>query len=148
PRESLEIVYQPSWGERLEKEDKDTVLEVLQDTLQSKQEDELIRRLTLFGPQKDDFIFLLNGKNARTYGSQGQQRSLTLALKIAEVKVIQEFYGYNPILLLDDVMSELDDFRRHELLEFISSDIQTIITTTHLSYFPEYILNKAKVIEF
>lgn len=86
---------------------------------------------TLAGPHRDDFIFSVNGRNARLYASQGQQRTILLAVKLAEVEFIKGESGELPVLLLDDVFSELDTKRRNFLLEnFIDRQIQTLITGT------------------
>ena len=84
---------------------------------------------TQTGPHRDDIMFMINGIDARRFGSQGQQRTVALSLKIAEIKLVKNIINDNPILLLDDVMSELDSSRREALLEEIK-DIQTIITCT------------------
>lgn len=91
----------------------------------------------LSGPQKDDIIFKVNGKDLRYFGSQGQQRSAVLSLKLAQINIIGETTGETPVLLLDDVLSELDDERQEKLLNAIG-DIQTFITCTGL----QEILNK------
>ena len=84
---------------------------------------------TQSGPHRDDISFLINGIDTRKYGSQGQQRTVALSLKMAEIKLVKRIINDNPILLLDDVMSELDTSRRDALIEEIK-DIQTIITCT------------------
>lgn len=84
---------------------------------------------TQIGPHRDDILFLVNGMDVRKYGSQGQQRTVALSLKMAEIKLVRKIINDNPILLLDDVMSELDSKRRNSLIEEIK-DIQTIITCT------------------
>ena len=66
----------------------------------------------MVGPQRDDLSFSINGADARTYGSQGQQRTVALSLKLAEFRLIEEYVGEPPVMLLDDVMSDLDDARR------------------------------------
>ena len=86
-------------------------------------------KVTGKGPHKDDLIFLINDNDVRKYGSQGQQRTVALSLKMAEIKLVKRIINDNPILLLDDVMSELDTSRRDALIEEIK-DIQTIITCT------------------
>lgn len=86
--------------------------------------------LTLVGPHRDDFQFLLAGKNLRAYGSRGQQRTAALALRLAEVEVMKEETGQTPVLLLDDVMSELDRTRREYLLRVLDGAAQAIVTTT------------------
>lgn len=92
---------------------------------------------TSIGPHHDDLNFTLNGVNLRSFGSQGQQRTGILALKLAELKFLHEETGEYPVLLLDDVMSELDKSRREKLLAFIRREtIQTLITATEEAYFP------------
>ncbi|MGT2800272.1 DNA replication/repair protein RecF [Streptococcus marmotae] len=100
---------------------------------------DLFKKNTGVGPHRDDISFFLNGVNAH-YGSQGQHRSLVLSLKLAEIELMKEMTREYPILLLDDVMSELDNNRQVKLLETISQNIQTFITTTsldHLSKLPD-----------
>ena len=84
---------------------------------------------TNVGPHRDDISFLINGMDVKKYGSQGQQRTVALSLKLAEISLVKKLINDNPILLLDDVMSELDSTRRDALLSYIN-DIQTIITCT------------------
>ena len=91
-------------------------------------------------------VFLIDGREARSFASQGQQRSLVLAWKIAEVEVTRDILGYNPLLLLDDVMSELDASRREAVVRFIADEIQTVITTTNLGYFTDELLRRAHVV--
>ena len=95
--------------------------------------EEIYRGQSLVGPHRDDIIFFINRKEARTYGSQGQQRSLILALKLALLKVWYNEIREYPILLLDDVMSELDKVRQRELLRIISNDVQTFISSSVFS---------------
>lgn len=94
------------------------------------------------GPHRDDLILLVNGKNLRNFGSQGQQRTGVLALKLAELEFIKSETGEYPILLLDDVMSELDAARRSELLLFIKERVQTFITAADEQYFGQTKLGK------
>ena len=96
------------------------------------------RGITSIGPHRDDLTFYINDMNA-SFGSQGQQRSLILSLKMAEIALIKKVTGEFPILLLDDVMSELDNHRQLKLLESIDEEVQTFMTTTsldHLSNLP------------
>lgn len=91
---------------------------------------EIWQGTTLLGPHRDDIRFLLDGNDLRDYGSQGQQRTAVLAVKLAEIELFQALVGETPLLLLDDVFSELDSNRCRILLDFLSSGIQTIITAT------------------
>ena len=106
------------------------------------------RGSTSFGPHLDDLNFFINGKELRLYGSQGQLRTTALALKLSEIEMLKISAGEYPILLLDDVMSELDALRREKLLEFLlSQKIQTLITATEKAYFPAQITGKIFFIE-
>jgi DNA replication and repair protein RecF len=102
--------------------------------------EEISRRQTLSGPHRDDVTFKLNGKDATLYASQGQQRSLVLSLKLAELKHLTEHLDEPPVLILDDVLAELDLNRQALLMSLVNDDMQTIISTTHLSGFrPEWL---------
>lgn len=90
---------------------------------------------TVVGPHRDDVSFTINDTPARQYASQGQQRTLVLALKLAELQLIEQVVGEPPLLLLDDVLAELDLHRQNQLLEAITDRFQTLITTTHLGCF-------------
>lgn len=103
--------------------------------------------VTLIGPHRDDFEFYIDNSNLKNYGSQGQQRMAVLAIKLSEISIFKQLKNTNPILLLDDVFSELDDNKKNNLLYYIKEDIQTIITTTDLKNIDKSILNKAKLIE-
>ncbi|MCW3096955.1 MAG: replication and repair protein RecF [Chthonomonadaceae bacterium] len=105
--------------------------------------DEARRGTTLLGPQRDDMVFLINGADARIYGSQGQQRTVVLALKLAEFQLIEDYVGEPPVMLLDDVMSDLDDARRKHLLSWVRRRCQTFLTCTNLRSFPKEILDEA-----
>ncbi|MDX2100383.1 MAG: DNA replication/repair protein RecF [Leptolyngbyaceae cyanobacterium bins.59] len=101
---------------------------------------------TLVGPHRDDVEFLINQTPARQYGSQGQQRTLVLALKLAELKLIEEIVGEPPLLLLDDVLAELDLHRQNQLLDTIQDRFQTLITTTHLGSFDAQWLKSSQIL--
>ena len=95
---------------------------------------DMILKTTNVGPHRDDIEFEINSDEARKYGSQGQQRTVALTLKLAEIELVRQKTGDNPVLLLDDVLSELDRNRQNELLNNIS-EIQTVITCTGLEEF-------------
>ena len=106
--------------------------------LARKRELDILRGTTSRGPHHDDLVLTVNGINLRAYGSQGQQRTGVLALKLAELEFLRSETGEYPVLLLDDVMSELDADRRQQLLAFIRREhIQTLITATDRAYFPQ-----------
>jgi len=100
---------------------------------------------TSIGPHKDDIEFYLGDKNLKFYGSQGQQRVAVLALKLSEIEIFKKYKETTPILLLDDIFSELDDNKKNNLLKYISRDIQTIITTTDLNNLDSKLIKKSKL---
>ena len=93
-------------------------------------EKDIARGTTDVGPHKDDICFTLNSYDGKIFASQGQQRTIVLSLKLAEIEIIRQITGEYPLLLLDDVMSELDEIRKDKLVETISDKIQTFITGT------------------
>ncbi len=120
---------------------------VFKEKLISNLNKELIYKMTLIGPNRDDFYFKLDDKNLSLYGSQGQMRSAVLALKLSEVKLFNDKTGDSPILLLDDIFSELDIEKRNNLLSTLSNNVQTVITTTDMENITEDIRKKANVYE-
>lgn len=106
---------------------------------------EFIVGSTLYGPQKDDFEFILENKNLKKFGSQGQQRMAVIALKLASIEILKKYNMCSPVLLLDDVFSELDDEKCHNLLKYIDDNVQTFITTTDLSSLDTNIIKNAKI---
>lgn len=145
--ERLECSYQCSLGPDVLGLSRDQIADVFLSRLGELRGEELRRRQTLVGPQRDDLTFSIDGRDARAFGSQGQQRSIVLAWKMAEVELAREVVGEQPLLLLDDVMSELDAHRRASMTRFVQSGIQTVVTTTNLGYFPDDLLEGAKVVE-
>jgi len=104
---------------------------------------EIMRGSTLIGPHRDDFSLKINGMDVQTFGSQGQQRTAALSLKLAEIELIQEEVGEYPILLLDDVLSELDESRQTLLLETIQDKVQTFVSTTGVEGLKHQVLRQA-----
>jgi DNA replication and repair protein RecF len=117
----------------------------MEEHLRARARDEERRRTTLVGPHRDDVVFRIDGSDARAFASQGQQRSIALAWKIAEFQVVRDVARRRPVLLLDDVMSELDEERRTAFAGFVGEATQTFITTTNLGYFDEATLEAATV---
>ncbi|MHB1319370.1 MAG: DNA replication/repair protein RecF, partial [Anaerolineae bacterium] len=115
------------------------------ESLQSVRRDELARGVTVLGPHRDDMRFLLNGHNARIYGSRGQQRSVALALKLSEVALTNESVGEMPVLLLDDLLSELDRQRGGYVLERIAAAEQVLVTSTSLGEVPAGFVESARI---
>ena len=124
-REELKLMYAPSVSE----EEFEQKLFLLRDS-------DLRTKSTSAGPHRDDMIFQINGTDVRKFGSQGQQRTAALSLKLAEIELMKRQTGDKPVLLLDDVLSELDSRRQKDLLDSIS-DVQTIITCTGIDEFLE-----------
>ncbi len=113
-------------------EDEPALAERLQKTLASGRREDLRRGFTTRGPHRDDLHLSLEGHALRAFASQGQQRAVVLAMKIAEVRLFQQHRGFRPILLLDDVSSELDRVRNRYLFDFLQNNPgQVFITTTH-----------------
>lgn len=104
-------------------------------SLKARRGEEIARKQTLTGPHRDDISFALNDFSAVTFASQGQQRSLVLALKLAELKIVEDVLEEPPLLLLDDVLAELDLGRQGMLMQLVNERMQTLITTTHLDGF-------------
>jgi DNA replication and repair protein RecF len=106
---------------------------------------EMARGVSLVGPQRDDVVFHINGQDMRVYGSQGQQRSVVLSCKLAEIVYMENEVGEAPILLLDDVMSELDSNRRNYLIDVVKNKVQTFITSAHKGDLSDNLLSKAMI---
>jgi len=130
PLDSIEEIHQAFFAALLQK----TIIEQHQGT-------------TLVGPHRDEVALTINDTPAREYGSQGQQRTLVLALKLAELELLESVIGEPPLLLLDDVLAELDLQRQDHLLNAIGDRVQTIITTTHLGSFEAQWLNSGQIFQ-
>ena len=128
-KEHLSIYYEPN-----------VTAQELEEKLHRSRERDMFLKQTSIGPHKDDFSFIVVGENSdegidiRKFGSQGQQRTASLSLKLSEIEIVKKSKNENPVLLLDDVLSELDSNRQNYLLNTIG-DIQTIITCTGLDEF-------------
>lgn len=145
--ESLSMRYDMPWNPRQnEGTEKESVKEALLGELRRRAGEERDRGMTLSGPHRDDVLFAVDGDDSRSFASQGQQRSIVLAWKIAEVSVVEEVTGNTPLLLLDDVMSELDEARREMLAELVKGHAQTVITTANLQYFSPSLLETAELV--
>lgn len=142
--EELQIVYRPNVPITIDQPE--AIQSQFLAQIQEKRAIERYQGTTLVGPHRDDLDFMLNGTPARQYASQGQQRTLVLALKLAELQLIEDVIGEPPILLLDDVLAELDLNRQNQLLETIQDHFQTLITTTHLGSFDSGWLNASQIL--
>ncbi len=119
--------------------------QALMDLYTRNQQKEIFQGTTLYGIHRDDVRFLLNGKNVQTYGSQGQQRTTALSVKLAEIDLMKNQTGEYPILLLDDVLSELDGTRQTHLLKTIQDKVQTFLTTPGLSDVARNLIHEPKI---
>ena len=147
-QETLKIKYKSSVLDALniaEINDESFTVENLTKVMMKKSFDDIMRGSTKIGPQHDDLEFYINDLDAKMYASQGQQRSIVLSLKLAEINFLKEKTGTYPVLLLDDVLSELDKNRQLKLLDAINENVQTFITTPSISDIKEDLLKKAKV---
>ena len=132
--------------ELIAKDNLEGVRQAFLEKIQQRAIAEQFQGTTLVGPHRDDITFTINNTPARQYGSQGQQRTLVLALKLAELQLIEEVVGEPPLLLLDDVLAELDLSRQNQLLETIQERFQTLITTTHLGAFDSQWLRQTQIL--
>ncbi|TLS35124.1 DNA replication/repair protein RecF [Pseudalkalibacillus caeni] len=144
--EELKIQYNPS-AEVSETMDLSKIVEAYKQKFDKIKDREIERGVTLAGPHRDDLSFFVNGKDVQTFGSQGQQRTTALSLKLAEIELIKGEVGEYPLLLLDDVLSELDDFRQSHLLNTIQGRVQTFVTTTSVEGIHHSTLDKASMFE-
>lgn len=140
--DNFKIIYKPSIELDLESKN-------LKDILKKQYDDKLNYDIklcsTTLGPHKDDIEFYLDDNNLKFYGSQGQQRVAILSLKLSEIEIFKKYKETTPILLLDDIFSELDDIKKNNLLKYINRDIQTIITTTDLNNLDDKLIKKSKL---
>lgn len=134
--ESLVIKYHSSYGE-------DTQEESIYELYKKHYNDDLRRGITTLGIHRDDLKFFVNGIDVSRYGSQGQQRTTALAVKLSLIDFIKHATGHYPIVLLDDVLSELDDTRQSQLLDCIKDRVQTFVTTTNISGIKNEIIQKS-----
>ena len=127
--------------------DREAVIKELRKQLVKKQDEEFRLKKAIVGPHLDDFEFYIGEKNLKSLGSQGQQRMAVLSMKLSEVEIFKEYKDSYPILLLDDVFSELDNKKKNHLLKYINDNIQSIITTTDLKNINKKILNNSKLLQ-
>ena len=133
-----------SGGERLELEYIGPPADLLGAVENSRAED-LRRGSTSVGPHRDDILIKLAGRDARGFASQGQQRTAVVSVKLAEAELVAQMTGERPVLLLDDVLSELDGERRRALLEALSEPGQVVITSVEAEPFPASVISRSVV---
>ncbi|MBQ9001179.1 MAG: DNA replication and repair protein RecF [Eggerthellaceae bacterium] len=155
--EAFSASYVPSWMKVAEGDvgtsvgeaprERDVVRGIMAESLERFYGEERARRRSLIGPHNDQIGFALAGRDASVFASQGQQRSIVLAWKLAEVELTREVLGVSPVLLLDDVLSELDASRREMLVGFVTDDVQTFVTATDLDGFAGEMVERAQLVE-
>lgn len=138
--ENLAIKYDCTFGNEIDEIAKNFTNELLE-----RKSEEIRRCQACVGPHRDDIVFYINGNEAVKFASQGQQRTVVLALKLSELDIITEKTGDEPILLLDDVLAELDDIRQNYLLKSINPQTQTIITSVDTLLFEDEFLKDVNI---
>lgn len=126
----LFVKYEPNI--EIDEFEKESIRKKLKHTFKKNYKKELNYGMTLYGPHRDEFSFYLNENNLKYFGSQGQQKVAVLSFKLAEIDIFKEKKQTTPVLLLDDIFSELDITKRNKVLDYINQDIQSIITTTDI----------------
>lgn len=149
-KEKLSIFYESSIVGLVNTEDVSAftsakIAEMFYEKLDEKRAEEIIRAQSVVGPHRDDVNFCIDDVDSKKFASQGQQRTIVLALKLAETDLIRAKTGYNAILLLDDVLAELDDIRQTYLLNGIEEKHQTIITSVDTLHFDKRYLENVKI---
>ena len=144
--ESLQIRYEPN----VPVGDEDTVEDIssnFRNALAQVRGQELARGTTVKGPHRDDISFVVNEMDVRYFGSQGQQRTAALAVKLAEIHLVQEMVGESPVVLLDDVMAELDEKRRSHVFDLTCGQCQTFASATSLDQFSDEAIAEATIFD-
>ncbi len=150
--ENLAMIYNSTIIGDIKSEEKviynsENILKNFQSKLEEKKQEEIIRAQSVVGPHRDDVSYFINNTESKKYASQGQQRTIVLSLKLAELELIKSKINTNAILLLDDVLAELDDIRQNFLLNAIGEDTQTIITSVDTLHFKKEYLKDVEVFE-
>ena len=141
--DGLTIKYENTLG--LDCYDKDKLKDTYLKKLKKHLNQEMMQGMTLVGPHRDDFTFYLDNVDMKVYSSQGQQRMAIIAFKISELNYYKKIIGSYPVLLLDDIFSEIDIKKRNKIISFLKKDIQTIITTTDINDISKKLLDNAVI---
>lgn len=139
----LKMVYQPNV--EFNNFEKEEIIRVLKEKYKKNQQREIVLGMTLYGPHRDDFSFTLEGNDLKIFGSQGQQKLAFIALKFSEIPIFEEKTNTKPIILLDDIFSELDKTRKNKLIQYINDDYQVIITANDTKDISKKILENANI---
>ncbi len=141
--EDLKMEYDCSF--LTNEEQLEAIASAFHNSLEERKLEEMRRGQSCIGPHRDDIIFYINGNESTKYASQGQQRTIVLALKLSELDIITAKTGDEPVLLLDDVLAELDDLRQNYLLKSINKNTQTVITSVDTILFEEEFLKDVMI---
>lgn len=142
--ETLEIDYNATI-DVLEDDKEEKIKDIYVQRFKTIEQSEIDRGVTLIGPHRDDLTFHINKRDVKLFGSQGQQRTTALSIKLAEIELIYNEIGEYPVLLLDDVLSELDDYRQTHLLNTIQGKVQTFVSTTSIDGIDHETIKKADI---
>lgn len=142
--EVMEADYHPSF-ELGDPKSIEEIKEIFHKAVINARENDLARRTTTRGPHRDDISFKVNGMEVRSFGSQGQQRSVALAVKLAEIELLEDMIGETPVALLDDVGAELDEYRRQQVFDLVVGRCQALVTATSLRELPEQVVELSQV---
>ena len=123
----------------------ESIAKCFEEKLKERKLEEIIRAQSLVGPHRDDVSFFINGTDAKKFASQGQQRTIVLSLKLAELELVKQKIDDTPVLLLDDVLAELDNIRQNYLLNAIGQNTQTIITSVDTLHFDDEYLKDFEI---
>lgn len=141
----LKIVYETNV--EFDNFDVETIKNTLKEKYIKNQKREIAIGMTLYGPHRDDFTFTIEGNDIKVFGSQGQQKLAFIALKFSEIPIFEEKTATKPIILLDDIFSELDKTKKNKLIQYINNDYQVIITSNDTKDISKKILNDAYIIK-
>ena len=141
----LKIVYETNV--EFDNFDVETIKNTLKEKYIKNQKREIAIGMTLYGPHRDDFTFTIEGNDIKIFGSQGQQKLAFIALKFSEIPIFEEKTATKPIILLDDIFSELDKTKKNKLIQYINNDYQVIITSNDTKDISKKILNDAYIIK-
>ncbi len=142
--EKLNLIYSTQVVEKASEHDKTFITQALQEKLSTCLDNDLTKGFTSVGPHRDDFQLTINDFDSARFASRGQTRLAVLSLKLAEAQYLSEERGENPLLLLDDVLSELDPVRRNLVLNVVSKYEQSVITTSEIENIPEDYKSKVR----
>ena len=145
-KEKINLIYDSAIDIAKNKDDESQIVNKLLEELLSQRELEALTGRCSVGPHRDDIEFLINDQSIRKFGSAGQQRTITLALKLAELELVKKTISMDPILILDDVLAELDMVRQSLLLDSVGKQSQCFISATHLNKFNKDFVDGSQII--